>query len=83
MKLVANECWEIVRFVLTRGTRSVLCWMTIAVFKLETDYPSENYPLDYPSRCENETINVFTLETDYPSETNYPLDNSRQIDNTP
>ena len=56
--------------------------MTIAVFKLETDYPSENYPLDYPSRCENETINVFTLETDYPSETNYPLDNSRQIDNT-
>ena len=46
--------------------------MTIAVFKLETDYPSENYPLDYPSRCENETINVFTLETDY------PLNNSRQ-----
>ena len=56
--------------------------MTIAVFKLETDYPSENYPLDYPSRCENETINVFTLETDYPSETNNPLDNSRQTDNT-
>ena len=57
--------------------------MTIAVFILETDYPSEkNYPLDYPSRCENETINVLTLETDYPSETNNPLDNSRQTDNT-
>ena len=25
---------------------------------------------------------VFTLEKDYPSETGYPLDNSRQIDNT-
>ena len=47
--------------------------MTIAVFILETDYPS---------RCEKETINVFTLETDYPSEKNYPLDNSRQTDNT-
>ena len=25
---------------------------------------------------------VFTLEKDYPSETGYPLDNSRQIDDT-
>ena len=28
------------------------------------------------------TLAVFTLETDYPSDTGYPLDNSRQTDNT-
>ena len=28
------------------------------------------------------TRSLFTLEADYPSETGYPLDNSRQTDNT-
>ena len=29
-----------------------------------------------------QTLAVFTLETHYPSDTGYPLDNSRQTDNT-